>query len=652
MKQLSIIIVNYNVKHFLEQALISVYKASQNLDIEVFVIDNNSVDGSVQMVQEKFPQVTLIANKQNTGFSKANNQGIKLATGKYILLLNPDTVVQEDTFVKIVEFMNDKPDCGGLGVKMINGEGEFLPESKRSLPTPWVAFYKVFGFARLFPKSKKFGKYHLSYLDNNKNHEVEVLSGAFMVIRKEVVDKIGMLDEDYFMYGEDIDYSYRITKAGYKNYYFSETQIIHYKGESTKKGSLNYVLVFYNAMLIFAGKHFSKGKQSMFMLLIKFAIYFRASLSIFKRFANLLGHPLLDYACLFATTLSIKGYWEKHVKYTEGGTYPETFETLATPIYALIFVSYLIVLGGYKRPFQLRPIFLTAFLGFITIATISYLFPSINFSRGIVVFTTLSTVGVTLSIRAIINYFSSGHNFFDKKLTRKTAIIGNEDETQRVINLIQQGLGYECEIMGIITTSPSKSKKFLGELNQIEEIVNYYKLDDLVFCNANFSTRDIISIMSNLRNKNLTFKIIPKEADYMVGPNNIFVKEPNMGMVFSNLTRPYIKFQKQVFDFVVSLGLVLSFPLFFWIYKNPFIAMKKLLKVFIGNYHLVGYIDGSNPDLPPLKDGILDISVLRKNKPNALEVNSLDKQYARNYSIGLDVQIIMSGIKNIGLESF
>jgi len=262
--KLSVVIVNYNVKYFLEQCLISVGKAISNIDAEVFVVDNNSVDGSCQMVRDKFPFVNVIENKINTGFSKANNQAIVQSKGEYLLLLNPDTVVEEDTFKKVVDFMDNHPQAGGLGVHMIDGNGKFLPESKRGLPTPAVAFYKIFGLSALFPKSKLFGQYHLGFLDKNKTNEVDVLSGAFMLLRKSVLDKIGLLDETFFMYGEDIDLSYRITKAGYKNYYFPETKIIHYKGESTKKSSVNYVVVFYKAMSIFAQKHFSQSNAAFF----------------------------------------------------------------------------------------------------------------------------------------------------------------------------------------------------------------------------------------------------------------------------------------------------------------------------------------------------------------------------------------------------
>lgn len=301
MKKLSVIIVNYNVRHFLEQCLLSVRKAIEHIDAEVYVVDNNSVDGSQAMLKEKFPDITLIESKDNLGFSKGNNLAIRKAVGEYVLLLNPDTVVEESTFQKCIDFMDERPDAGALGVKMLDGDGNFLPESKRALPTPWVAFYKIFGLARVFPKSKKFGKYHLSYLSKDENHEVEVLSGAFMMMRKECLDKIGHLDETFFMYGEDIDLSYRVILGGYKNYYFSETKIIHYKGESTKKGSLNYVKVFYNAMIIFARKHFSRNRQNFFILLIRLAIYFRALLAVGNRVVQRIAFPVIESLMLYGS---------------------------------------------------------------------------------------------------------------------------------------------------------------------------------------------------------------------------------------------------------------------------------------------------------------------------------------------------------------
>ena len=242
--KLSIIIVNYNVKHFLEQCLKSVEKAIEPLDAEIIVVDNNSVDGSLKMLNYKFPKVIVISNKTNTGFSVANNQGINIAKGEHILLLNPDTVVQEDTLLKCVEFLETNENAGALGIKMFDGKGKFLPESKRGLPTPSVAFFKIFGLSSIFPKSKIFGQYHLGYLNKNENHEVEVLSGAFMMIKKKVIEKVGNLDETFFMYGEDIDLSYRIIKEGIKTTILPNPISYTTKAKALKKAPLIMCLCF------------------------------------------------------------------------------------------------------------------------------------------------------------------------------------------------------------------------------------------------------------------------------------------------------------------------------------------------------------------------------------------------------------------------
>ncbi|HET7115059.1 MAG TPA: glycosyltransferase family 2 protein [Hanamia sp.] len=278
---LSIIIINYNVKYFLEQCLLSVIKAIKNIDGEIIVIDNNSGDDSFSFFQNRFPEVNFIWNKMNTGFAKANNQGLKIAKGEIILFLNPDTIIPEDCFEKCIAFIH-KNNCA-LGIKMLDGAGNFLKESKRAFPSPLISFYKLAGFSRLFPHSKIFSKYHLGNLNENKNHEVDVLAGAFMMIPKNILDKTGGFDEDFFMYGEDIDLSFRIQKAGYANYYFAESSIIHFKGESTKKGSLNYVKMFYKAMSVFVKKHYGSSRSGLFSFFINAAIFFRASFSVISR---------------------------------------------------------------------------------------------------------------------------------------------------------------------------------------------------------------------------------------------------------------------------------------------------------------------------------------------------------------------------------
>lgn len=257
----------------------------RNIDGEIIVIDNHSSDDSFVFFQNEFREVQFTWNKANVGFAKANNQGLAIAKGENILFLNPDTIVPEDCFEKCIAFIN-KNNCA-VGIKMLDGSGNFLKESKRAFPSPATSMFKLFGLAKLFPHSKTFSKYHLSYLNENENHEVDVLAGAFMMVPKNILDRVGGFDEDFFMYGEDIDLSFRIQKAGFKNFYFAESSIIHFKGESTKKGSLNYVKMFYKAMSIFVKKHYGSSRSRLFSFFIHIAIFTRASFSAIARLLKL-----------------------------------------------------------------------------------------------------------------------------------------------------------------------------------------------------------------------------------------------------------------------------------------------------------------------------------------------------------------------------
>lgn len=284
--ELSVIIVSFKVRDYLKRCLLSVQNAAYNIDCEIFVVDNNSGDGSADIVRDEFPGVNLIMNKVNKGFSAANNQAIRQSSGEFILLLNPDTIVEENTFSKCIGFMKSHIDAGAIGVRMVDGEGNFLPESKRALPTPATAFFKTFGLSFLFPASAIINRYYLPHIDSKKTSRAEVIAGAFMFVRREILIKTGLLDEDYFMYGEDIDLSYRLLKAGFNNYYFPEVQIVHYKGKSTSRNSYTDIHHFYRSMRIYSRKR-NKEKFSILYFIIIPAIYFREGISLFNRFLKI-----------------------------------------------------------------------------------------------------------------------------------------------------------------------------------------------------------------------------------------------------------------------------------------------------------------------------------------------------------------------------
>ncbi len=276
--KLSIIIVNYNVKYFLEQCLYSVRKASRNIETEVWVVDNHSSDGSLDYLKTHFPEVRFIANIRNVGFSRANNVALRQCLGEYVLLLNPDTIVAESTLRDTLRFMDEHQDAGCLGVRMLNADGTPAPESRRGVPSPMTAFYKMTGLCQRFPNHPKIGHYYMGGISWDEPHEIEIVSGAFCMIRHSALDTVGLLDEDFFMYGEDIDLSYRFLKASYHNYYFP-SMILHYKGESTQRSSFRYVHVFYEAMLIFLRKHYS-WISILLTIPIKCFIYLRATMAL------------------------------------------------------------------------------------------------------------------------------------------------------------------------------------------------------------------------------------------------------------------------------------------------------------------------------------------------------------------------------------
>lgn len=652
---LSVIIVNYNVKFFLEQCLYSVKKSLSGIDGEVIIVDNNSVDDSVQMLKEKFPEFTLIENRENAGFSKANNQGIRQSKGKYVLLLNPDTVVQEDTFSKCLAFMESHPKAGALGVKMIDGKGRFLPESKRALPKPDVAFYKIFGLSRLFPKSRIFGKYNLGYLNQDETHEIEILPGAFMFIRKAVLDETGLLDEAFFMYGEDIDLSYRIILKGYKNYYFPETTIIHYKGESTKKGSLNYVKIFYKAMLIFARKHFSKRKANLFSFFIKIAIYFRAGLSVIKRIFNSILLPLIDFILIYLGYLIIIPWWEN--KLFEGGSYPPEFLHYVVPGYIIIWILTNLLYGGYDKPVRIGRHITGLLAGSAVILIIYALLPlEFRFSRILILIGTSWAIISTVLLRFGLNIIGKDAFKIYKTKDKKLLIAGSQSEIDRILGLINE---VNLKPKEVYYASPPDSGPLpghKGSFNQIPEIVHFYNLDEVIFSAKDIPSKEIITKMVQMTGlPHLEFKIAPPSSDSVIGSNSIHSAGDLYFIDINSISKPRNRRLKRLFDIGISL---LFLPLYLFIFvfvNNPSGFLKNIFSVISGKKSWVGYnlgIISYDAYLPEIKQGVLTpVDSIRIKASDFSKVSeSMNVAYARNYKILTDFIIIFKGYKYLGRQ--
>ncbi|MDD2623014.1 MAG: glycosyltransferase [Bacteroidales bacterium] len=654
--KLSVIIVNYNVEYFLEQCLHSVFTALEGIESEVFVVDNHSVDGSVRMLKKKFPQVHLIVNQENVGFAKANNQAMRHAKGKYILLLNPDTLVEADTFVKILAFMDETPLAGGLGVKMVNGEGSFLPESKRGLPLPSVAFYKIFGLSKVFKKSRRFGKYHLTYLDRDEINEVEVLSGAFMLLRKSVLDKIGYLDEDYFMYGEDIDLSYRILLSGHKNYYFPKTRIIHYKGESTKKSSINYVLVFYKAMQIFAKKHFSQKNAKLFHTMINLAIWFRASLSIFKRLVLKIIVPLLDFILICGGLLIIAHYWEKWILLPKGSGFPEEFLFIVLPIYTIIWVLSIYFSNAYKQPVKLENLGKGILTGTVIILLIySLLSENLRFSRAIIVLGTLWVLVASYAFRYFLGRLHLPNYPVGRKRPKRVLIIGDINEAKR-ISILLGTTPVQNEFVGYINhiknNEEYKSDEYIGNLSQLKDIISIYKINELIFCGENLPAKEIINIMSELEEWSLEYKIAPSQSTYIIGSNSISVFGDLYTLHVNSIGKKVNLQKKRMFDIVVSWLLLILFPIFIGFVNRKSMFFRNIMMVLAGKKTWVGYNPLSNKSmstLPPLRKAVLfSTDILRLEQNNEDLIYQVNNIYAQDYKLTTDMQIILKAFKHLG----
>ncbi|MBN2635935.1 MAG: glycosyltransferase [Prolixibacteraceae bacterium] len=647
--KLSVIIVNYNVKHFLEQCLHSVFKAAKDIETEIFVVDNNSVDGSVSLIREKFGNLNIIENKQNVGFAKANNQAIKQAKGKYILLLNPDTVVEENTFLKVVNFMDQHPDAGGLGVKMIDGKGNFLPESKRGLPTPWVAFCKMFGLSKLFPKSKKFGQYHLSFLDENKIHEVDVLAGAFMLLRKSALEKTGLLDETFFMYGEDIDLSYRITQAGYKNYYFPETTIIHYKGESTKKGSLNYVKVFYNAMIIFSRKHFSSGKANAFTFIIQIAIYFRAFISIFKRVIDKIWLPVFDALLIFIGFLFLTPYWE-NIRF-EPGYYPPEFLHIVVPVYLLIWLAGIAFSGGYKTPVNLYKIIRGLIWGSVAILLVySLVDEKYRFSRALILLGSGWAIFILILFRLLLHGIKIKRYRLNIKQTKRIAIVGHSNEASRVKQILENA-PVKIEMAGFIGVDKNdNNQNYIGEIGQLYEIIRINRIDEIIFCAESISSGEIIKAMLELTQLDVDYKIAPPQSLSIIGSNSIHTAGELYVVNVNAISKTSNKRKKRLFDFGIATLLLITLPVNIWILKNKATYISNIFNVLVGNKTWISYISINSEiiHLPKLKPGILNPAELfTEIKLDNEKINQLNMMYAKDYNLLNDSLILMKGWRNL-----
>lgn len=648
--KLSVVIVSYNVKYFLDQCLESVYNSNlalagdchedcDRLELEVFVVDNASVDGSVEMVREKFGQVHLIANRENVGFAAANNQAIRQCTGDYVLLLNPDTIVERDTFSACVDFFATHDDCGGLTVKMINGEGKYLKESKRGFPTPAAAFYKMSGLIHLFPRSRRIAAYYMGHLDPDETNPIDILPGAYLMISRKALEKVGLLDESYFMYGEDIDFSWRIKLAGFENYYLPSSRIIHYKGESTKHASMNYVFTFYNAMSIFVKHYFTGSNAHLFNLLLHIAIWIRAGLAWIKRILQAIALPVADFGVAFAGFLGIKWlwstYWAENADY-----YPPEYTWMIIPCYILLLMLCSWLYGGYEKPVKLMRIVKGMAVGSLLLVVFySLLDESRRYSRALLLlgcgWTLLSSIG----LRGILSLLHVPGYALRTVQRHSCIIVGGETEARRVGQLYES-LGYpDTEIL-------SDPKPDCRKLN---EVIHYYKADEVIFCSKDLSIGQIIDLMTELcqlpgRRWQVEYKIVPTDSDFVIGSNSINSAEDLYTEELKTIATPLNRRNKRLFDVLSSCLLLVLSPVLIWFQRNKGTFYPHCWQVLTGKKTWVGTAGRET------RTGVFGPENMLPRRASSINPElkqRLHLRYIRHYKMTTDIQILLKNLRNI-----
>jgi GT2 family glycosyltransferase/lipopolysaccharide/colanic/teichoic acid biosynthesis glycosyltransferase len=561
-KDVSVIIVSYNVRDFLEQCLHSIRRACEHLHAEVLVVDNASHDGSSQMVKSQFPWVRLTENRINLGFAKANNQALKLAGGRYVLLINPDTLAREDTVQNMLEFLRTHPEAGAAGCKILNPDGTLQLSCRRSFPTPWVALSKILGLGRLFPRSRFFGKYNLTYLDPEKTSQVDALSGSFMFLRREALQQVGFFDEQYFMYGEDLDLCYRIKRAGWKIYYLPTTQIIHYKGRSTE-ASASTVLDFYRAMYIFVGKHLRRRYLFFLHWFLTLGIATRAAVSFLGRvlrrtFPVFLDLILVNLALLAAIIIRFGSLiplppFSNHFSYL-----------VIHGVCSFVWLGSFWSLGLYdRRRYSPVQAFWAVTLAFLLISTLTYFKQEYAFSRIAILTNYLLNLilipGWRLLFRLVVKTPMGRALVFKRAL-----IVGGGQAGRAILARLRGRLDLGYRVVGFVSNGLVEQDDapgdlpLLGHIHDMPQILKREKIEEVIVTTTSSSYASILELMTACSAQQVNFKLIPSPYEVMIGDAQIdrIDDVPMVDMRY----RPFLAWNrlvKRTTDVVISAGLLM-----------------------------------------------------------------------------------------------
>lgn len=680
---ISVIIVNYNVKEFAANLLESLEKARDGLNLEIFLVDNASSDGSLSYLRRRYPEVIYIGNKENTGFGRANNQAIRQARGTYTLLINPDTIVRQDTLRVMHGHMEEHPETGAAGCKMLNPDGTFAPESRRTVPTPMTALWKILGLTKLFPGSRRFSAYYMGGEDENKAGRVPVLSGAFMFFRTSLLKETGGFDEQFFMYGEDIDLCYRIRQQGWEIDYVPATSIIHYKGESTKKENLDYVVTFNKAMYLFFRKHYSFGYTLFFRIFILSGIILKGIFSYLNTLVRKLTQPITDLLVLNILVI-IFFIWRYDIPPVSIVDLYHVQYLFVNLLLSVLFMGAAVYYDLYgKNRFSIPATIKSTIIAFAGVVVITFFLRDFAFSRLILLLSSIAGVLILSLIRLVqINRSRNAPNIPGSFLERKVILVGLNDKTAQLIRKLRSRADWRYDLVGLVAQDPEydvdeiENVPVIGDRRSILQLVRYHEADEIIFILPAVDHDQILRTISELRDTVVYPRIVPDSLDYIVGKTNVEYLD-DIPVMDVNL--PYFSrwnlFLKRLLDLGVSLLLLLlltpamavpvlwnrksrewctvwvsdslsyRIPLFLpyvrhrW--KNRYLLVWQVV---LGRFSLVGspIIPGRKPRFANVKPGLTGFRQLsEKRLHHDDEKHMHELYYLQNYSIWMDLDVLV-----------
>ena len=681
----SLLIVSYNVRQYIAHAIDAIIKSDLD-DFEIIIIDNNSFDNTASYLKERYShlrQIKIVQNEENIGFGKAINQAASLAKGQYYLILNPDTIIQEETISTLKEYLDSNPEVGMVGPKILNADGTLQLACKRSFPTLGVALPKLLGFSRIFPKSKWAGKYNLTYLDEDEISSVDAISGSCMFIRSFLFHELKGFDERFFMFGEDLDLCSRIWKNNYEIHYVPTTQIVHYQGESVKSAPFDSINAFYNAMILFVDKHFSFGTGWLMKFAIRCGIYIRKFFSMIgEKRSQILSVTIDAILILLAFIIAISMRFSNFEPITMS-------KGLIPAIYVIFWICVGFIFQLYNRYIlSYSRAIISSVTGFFLAVAFTYFFKQYAFSRFVIIFGS-AIISILIPGWRVLVHFLMARGLLNQVkqknpilFTRKTFIVGADAEGLRIANSLLKRFDTGLELIGIVDTKlPEEDNKlpidFIGRLSDLRDLVVKHSIRELIFSTSAFTNKEILHLMNQTKDLRLTYRMIPRQQEILLGKASI---EDIGDLSFLNIEYSLFyslhRFTKRIFDLTISFITLIIF--------SPIIMVLLLLKkgvqrqywgiegkkfevtifnvnsrfirelplffaVLLGDLSLVGstMFETSEPN-PNLicQPGLTGLERIRSVKFNPEDRLALDHYYVQNQSFTMDLEIIMKTVFN------